>query len=201
MPVTRSQAQGFRLGGYFLFFQALISSVNWLLIIRKDYVMEHEWPAASATVYSMREDSREVRPPSIRQRRYWVYWAEFLVILDLPASQCPGEMRPFDDQQPQCTDTVKTPEVRSRADAVEWFSRHPRDSKVVVHYDPQSESMVFGGESIFHIYPWRKIVLTTAMLVLGIIMVAVGRSAAASAPGTADSPTLNRSCAVERPGA
>jgi hypothetical protein len=180
VPINQSHAQAFRLAGFFLLFIALLSSVNWLMIIREDYVMEHEWPETSGRVYSMSEESRVVNPASSRLRRYWVYWAEFLVILDLPADKCPGEMVPFEDQHPQCVGTVKTPEVRSRQGAVEWFSRHSRGSKVMVHYDPQSASMVFGGESIFHIYPWRKILLTIALLVPAIIMLAVGRRAAAS---------------------
>ena len=65
---------------------------------------------------------------------------------------------------------------------MEWFSRYSRNSRVVVHYDPQSASMVFGGESIFHIYPWRMILLTIALLALSTIMVVVGRSVAASVP-------------------
>lgn len=80
MAVTRSQAQALRLGGYFVFFVALISSVNWLGIIRRDYVMEHQWPTARGTVYSIREESRDVQPPSSRSRHYWVYWVEFRVV-------------------------------------------------------------------------------------------------------------------------
>jgi hypothetical protein len=182
ISINKSHAQALRLAGFFLLFVALLSSVNWLLIIREDYVMEHEWPAAIGTVYSMREESREVIPASSRSHHYWVYWAEFVVILDLPADKCPGQMQPLDGHQPQCFGTVKTPEVRSRQDAVEWFSRHSRNSRVVVHYDPQSASMVFGGESIFHIYPWRMILLTIALLALSTIMVVVGRSVAASVP-------------------
>src|SRR6478672_5757937 len=120
LPINKSHAQALRLGGFFAFFVALLFSVNWLMIIRKDYVMEHEWPATTGTVYSMREDSRMVTPASIRVHRYWVYWAEFVVILDLPADKCPVQMRPLDGPQPQCVGTVKTPEVRSREDALEW---------------------------------------------------------------------------------
>src|SRR5689334_9264679 len=134
ISINKSHALAFRLAGFFLLFVALLSSVNWLMIIREDYVMEHDWPATTGTVYAMREDSRVVNPPSIRSRRYWVYWAEFGVILDLPADKCPGQMQPLDGQQPQCFGTVKTPEVRSREAAVEWFSRHPHNSRVVVHY-------------------------------------------------------------------
>jgi hypothetical protein len=53
-------------------------------------VMEHRWPAASATVYSIREDSEEVKPSRARQHNLQVFWVEFLVILDLPKAQCPG---------------------------------------------------------------------------------------------------------------
>ena len=182
LPINKSHAQAFRLGGFLVFFVALMTSVNWLMIIRKDYVMEHEWPATTGTVYSMREDSRAVNPASSRLRRYWVYWAEFVVMLDLTADKCPGQIRPLDGQQLQCVGTVETPEVRSREEAVEWFSRHPRNSRVLVHYDPQSQSMVFGGESVFYIYPWRNILLTIALLALSTIMVAIGRSAAVSGP-------------------
>lgn len=176
MPLTRSQAQGLRLAGYFILFMAIISSVNWVRIIRRDYVMEHQWPTARGMVYSIREESRDVQPPSSRSHHYWVYWVEFLVVLDLPAEKCPGEMRLLDHQQPQCTGTVKTPEVRSRADAVEWIGRHPFNSNVMVHYDQQSGSTVFAGESIFQIYPWRQILLTAGLLLAGIVMVALGRA-------------------------
>lgn len=137
--------------------------------------MEHQWPAASATVYSMRENSREVQPASTRQRNYQVFWIEFLVVLDLPQGQCPGSMVPLTTQEPQCTGTVKTPEVQSRADAVEWVSRHPRDSKVIVHYDPQGDRMAFGGESIFNIYPWNKISITAVILIVAALMIKAGR--------------------------
>jgi hypothetical protein len=138
--------------------------------------MEHQWPTARGTVYSMREESRDVRPPSSRSRHYWVYWIEFVVVLDLPAEKCPGEMSSLDQKQAQCISTVKTPEVRSRADAVEWIGRHPFNSLVMVHYDQQSGTTVFAGESILHIYPWRQILLTAGLLLLGIVMVAVGRA-------------------------
>jgi hypothetical protein len=94
MPITREQAKGFRLGGYFAFFVAFLSAINWISAIRNDYVIEHHWPAASATVYSIREDSREVSPPSSRQHSYWVYWVEFIVVLDFPRPM-PGANHSF----------------------------------------------------------------------------------------------------------
>ena len=137
--------------------------------------MEHQWPAASATVYSMREESREVRPNSTRQRNFQVFWMEFLVVLDLPQGQCPGSMVPLTSEEPQCTGTVKTPEVKSRADALDWVKRHPRGSKVTVHYDPQSDRIAFGGESIFNIYPWDKITISVVILIIAVFVIKAGR--------------------------
>jgi hypothetical protein len=173
--ITPQQASGLRAAGYLAFLIGLLSAFGWMNVIRQDYVMEHQWPAASATVHSMREDSREVRPSSTRQRNFQVFWMEFLVVLDLPQGQCPSPMVPVTTQEPQCTGTVKTPEVESRADAVSWATRHPRDSKVIVHYDPQSERMTFGGESIFNIYPWTKITFTAVILIVAALMIKAGR--------------------------
>ncbi|HEY2168997.1 MAG TPA: hypothetical protein VGJ30_05185 [Candidatus Angelobacter sp.] len=142
--ITPAQANGLRVAGYFTFVIGFLSFFGWINVIRQDYVMEHQWPSASATVYSMREDSREVKPSSTRQRNFQVFWMEFLVVLDLPQGQCPGSMVPLTTQEPQCTGTVKTPEVESRTDAIDWARRHPRDSKVTVHYDPQGDRMAFG---------------------------------------------------------
>jgi hypothetical protein len=174
--ITPTQTKGLRAGGYFLLLIGLLSALGWLGVIWEYYVMEHQWPAASATVYSIREDSREVRPSSTRQRNFQVFWMEFLVVLDLPQGQCPGSMVPLTSEQAQCTGTVKTPEVKSRADAIEWVRRHPRGSKVIVHYDPQGERMAFGGESIFSIYPWNKIIFTAVTLIVAALMVLAGRS-------------------------
>lgn len=100
---------------------------------------------------------------------------EFLVVLDLPQGQCPSSMVPLTTQEPQCTGTVKTPEVRSRADATDWVRQHPRGSKVIVHYDPQSDRMAFGGESIFNIYPWNKMSITAVIIIVAALMIKAGR--------------------------
>src|SRR3954463_2666641 len=155
LSVKQQQAQGLRLGGYFALFVALLSSINWLITVHEDYVMEHQWPAAAGTIYSATAESREVIPPSTRSRSYELYRTEFMVVLDLPADRCPGTMMELEGQQ-RCVGEAKTPEVRSRLDAEQWYVRHPRDSKVIVHYDPQSDRMVLGGESILNVYPWRK---------------------------------------------
>jgi hypothetical protein len=176
MPITREQAKGFRLGGYFAFFVAFLSAINWISAIRNDYVIEHHWPAASATVYSIREDSREVSPPSSRQHSYWVYWVEFIVVLDFPRGQCPGQIIALTGQHYQCRGEVKTPEVKSRGDALAWFTRHPRESKLIIHYDPQTRRIALGRESVFDIYPWDKIGLTAVIAVVGVLMLAVAKS-------------------------
>jgi hypothetical protein len=173
--ITPARASGLRAAGYLAFIIGLLSSLGWINVIRQDYVMEHQWPAASAAVYSIREDSREVRPNSTRQRNFQVFWMEFLVVLDLPQGQCPGPMVPLTSQEPQCTGTVKTPEVKSRADALDWVKRHPRGSKVTVHYDPQSDRMTFGGESIFNIYPWDKITISAVILIISVFVIKAGR--------------------------
>jgi hypothetical protein len=82
--------------------------------------------------------------------------------------------------QQRCVGEAKTPEVRSRLDAEQWYVRHPRDSKVIVHYDSQSDRMVLGGESILNVYPWRKISITVFIALLGALMVVLGRNWAAS---------------------
>jgi hypothetical protein len=173
--ITPARASGLRAAGYLAFIIGLLSSLGWINTIRQDYVMEHQWPAASATVYSIREDSREVKPNSTRQRNFQVFWMEFLVVLDLPQGQCPGSMVPLTREEPQCTGTVKTPEVKSRADALDWVKRHPRGSKVTVHYDPQSDRMAFGGESIFNIYPWDKITISAVILIIAVFVIKAGR--------------------------
>jgi len=173
--ISPARASGLRAAGYLAFIIGLLSSLGWINTIRQDYVMEHQWPAASATVYSMREESREVRPNSTRQRNFQVFWMEFLVVLDLPQGQCPGSMVPLTSEEPQCTGTVKTPEVKSRADALDWVKRHPRGSKVTVHYDPQSDRIAFGGESIFNIYPWDKITISVVILIIAVFVIKAGR--------------------------
>jgi len=173
--IRQQQATGLRLGGYFALFVALLSSINWLLIVHEDYAMEHQWPAAAGTVYSATERSREVIPPSIRSPHYEVYWLEFMMILDLPLDRCPGTVMDLDGQQ-RCTGEARTPAERSSNAAEQWSVRHPRGSKVVVHYDTQSDRMVLGGESIFNVYPWRKIATTLIIALVGAIMVVFGRN-------------------------
>lgn len=174
--ITPAQAKALRAGGYLALVVAFLSAINWILVIREYYVMEHQWPAASATVYSMREDSRVVTPPSSRLHSYYVYWVEYTVVLDLPQSQCPGSMVPLTSAEPQCTAEVKTPETKSRADTVDWFNRHPRNSRLIVHYDAQSGRMMLGGESVFDIYPWGKIAITAVAFVIAALMLIAGRS-------------------------
>jgi len=183
--VRQQQAQGLRLGGYFALFVAAVSSINWLMIVHDDYVMEHQWPAASGIVYSATERSREVIPPSISSPHYEVYWIEFTVILDLLVSQCPGTVLDLEGQQ-RCTGEAKTPPERSPIAAEQWSIRHPRGSKVVVHYDTQSDRMVLGGESIFMVYPWRKIAITFIIALVGAIMVVFGRNWATSQDNDVD---------------
>jgi|ERR1041385_1621950 hypothetical protein len=173
--ITSQQANGLRLGGYFAVFIGLLSVFGWAGAIQDYYVTEHQWPAASATVYSITERSKEVQPVSTRQRNYQVFWMEFLVILNLPQDQCPGNMVPLTTPEPQCSGEVTTPHVRLRADAIEWAKRHPQGSTLTVHYDPQSRRMALGGESVFNIYPWRKISITAMILIVAVLMIVAGR--------------------------
>ncbi len=166
------QSGGVRLGGYFILVIAFLSSFNWLAILREDYVKEHQWPAASGTVYSIREDSRKVTSPSLRSHEYWVYWVEFFVVLNLPRGQCPGTMMALTRAEEQCTVEVKTPEVKSRANATRWLFRHRPDSQLTVHYDRATGRTWIGGESIFDIYPWDKIALTGIVLLVAVLMIA-----------------------------
>jgi len=185
--ITPQQATGLRAAGYFLFLVGFLSSFGWIGAIQKYYVIEHQWTAVSATVYSLREESREVKPSSSRQRNFQVFWMEFLVVLDLPQGQCPGSMVPLTTSEPQCTGTVKTPQVKSRANALEWVGRHPQGSKIIIRYDSQSGEMAIGGESIFNIYPWDKIGFTVAILIVGVLMIRAGKRRSARPqypPGT-----------------
>ena len=176
--ITSQQATGLRMGGYFAMFVGLLTVFGWAGAIQDYYVTEHQWPAASATVYSITERSKEVQPVSTRQRNYQVFWMEFLVILDLPQSQCPGVMVPMTTTDPQCRAEVDTPHSRSRADAMDWATRHPRGSRITVHYDPQSGRIVLGGESVLNIYPWAKIFMTAMILLAAVLMIRAGRRSA-----------------------
>ncbi|HEX3153218.1 MAG TPA: hypothetical protein VHV32_01275 [Candidatus Angelobacter sp.] len=173
--ITPQQASGLRLGGYLLLFIGLVSVFGWAGAIQGYYVTEHQWPAASAIVYSITERSKEVQPPSTRQRNYQVFWIEFLVVLDLPQGQCPGIMVPLTTPEPQCRGEVTTPHVRLRADAMDWAKRHPRGSTLIVHYDPQTRRMALGGESILDIYPWRKMSTTAMIFIVAALMIVAGR--------------------------
>jgi hypothetical protein len=177
MPFSakQRQAQAFRLGGYFALFVALLSSINWLMTVHEDYVMERQWPAATGTVYSATERSREVIPPSISSPHYQVYWMEFMVLLDFPRDRCPGTVLDLEGQQ-RCTGEAKTTAERSPIAAEQWSVHHPRGSRVVVRYDTQSDRMVLGGESVLNVYPWRKIATTFIIALVGAIMLAFGRN-------------------------
>jgi hypothetical protein len=171
-----SQARALLWAGRFFYVIAALSCIAWIGTVHDAYVIEHQWPAAPATVYSALENSQEVQPPSTRQHHYWVYWMEFLVALDLPPNQCPGNILVLANQEPKCTGTIDTPKSRSRLDAVDWVRRHPLNSRVIVHYDPQSHRMGLGGESILYTYPWRKIAITIMILAAAMLMVLFGRS-------------------------
>jgi hypothetical protein len=182
--IAAAQARGLRTGAYLAFLIAGLSSLNWISTLRQDYVMEHQWPAAPATVHSMNEESRKVEPVSSSGHSYWVYWMEFLVVLDLPQSQCPGRMIALTSNEEQCTGTVKTPKYKSRADATAWHDRHPPNSRLMVHYDPQSGQIAFAGESIFNIYPWDKIGTTAVILVIAAALFIAARRRLASQEST-----------------
>ena len=137
--------------------------------------MEHRWPAASGVITSRREESREVQLASIRQHRYWVYRAEFEVVLDLPPDRCPGEVRVLNAQPGQCIATVVSPETRSRANAIQWLAHHPLDSTMTVHYDLATSRTFAGGESIIDLYPWYDIRTTAIAMTVGLLMLAIGR--------------------------
>jgi hypothetical protein len=180
--ITLQQATGLRMGGYFAVFVGLLTVFGWAGAIQDYYVTQHQWPAASATVFSITERSKEVQPVSTRQRNYQVFWMEFLVILDLPQGQCPGAMVPMTTTEPQCRGEVNTPDSRSRADAMDWATRHPRGSRITVHYDPQSGRIVLGGESVLNIYPWGKIFMTAMILLAAALMIRAGRRSARPQP-------------------
>lgn len=175
--MTAPQSQALRLAGYFLLVLAAITSIGCVSAIWREYVIAHRWPAAGATIYSTVEHSREVKPPSSSSRRYWVYWAEFVVDLDLPAAQCPGGVTPWTDQRLHCIGTVKSPDERSRTDTLGWIKRHPNDSKALIHYDAGSERMAFAGESVLYTYPWRNISAALTFMLAGILMLALGKTA------------------------
>lgn len=178
--IAAAQSRGLRAGAYLALLIAALSSLNWISILRQDYVMEHQWPAASGAVYSMSEESRKVEPVSSSGHSYWVYWMEFLVILDLPRDQCPGTMIALTGNEEQCTGTLKTPQYKARADATAWHYRHPPNSRLIVHYDAQSGQIAFAGESIFNIYPWDKIGTTAVIVVIAAALLIAARRRFAS---------------------
>ncbi|HYX53423.1 MAG TPA: hypothetical protein VE783_08215 [Candidatus Limnocylindrales bacterium] len=170
------QGRRFRWAGYFVLVIAALSSLDWLATIRRDYVMEHHWPAATGTVYSMTEQSREVDPPSLRQRqRTTYYWAQFDVLLQLSPEQCPGGLLARNAQQPECQIIVRSPASTSPAAVVRWFRRHPVNSTVAIHYNPASGRTWMGGESPLDIYPMGKIAVTCVMLTLAAILLLIAR--------------------------
>ena len=177
MPLTRSQARALRLAGYFALVVATLSSINWLLIIWRQHVQQRDWPAATATIYDMREHSREVQPPSIGSRAYWVFWAEFDVTLDVPPERCPTHTVMLNGRPSSCNGVVKTPEVRSRPDAVAWFTRHKLQSQITVRYDPQNGRLVLAGESISDMWPWYEITVTLVIVAVGVFLLAIGNNA------------------------
>lgn len=169
------RASGFRLAGYFTLVVVLLSSFPWISVIYHDYVMEHRWPSASGLITARRENSREVQPASSRQRRYWVYWAEFDVALALPPDRCPGDVTVSGTQPAQCSATVASPHTRSRANAIQWLNHHPLDSTMIVHYDLATRGVFAGGESIIDLYPWYDMGMTATITMFAAALLFLGR--------------------------
>jgi hypothetical protein len=186
-----SQAAGLRLAGYFVLVIALLSTFQWISIPFEDYVMEHRWAAASGVVTSRHENNKEVQPPSIRQRSYWVYWAEFEVTLALPPDRCPGETTVLNAQPAQCVVKVASPHTRSRGNAIQWLVHHPLDSNITVHYDPVTRRTFAGGESIVDLYPWRDMGLTVIVAMVAAALLALARKLPAVSGDTQDPTPLN----------
>src|SRR5690242_4525528 len=174
-PIGQDRGRAFRWAGYLLLLVAVLSSLDWLATIRRDYVMEHHWPAASGTIYSLTEESREVEPPSVRQRRYKVYWAEFNVALDLPPDRCPGDLMVLGSQQEECHGAARSPASKSPGAAFRWLGRHPVNSRVTVHYDLQERKLWIAGESVADLYPWDKILATIVLLALSAVLFFIAR--------------------------
>jgi hypothetical protein len=181
--ITSNQGQGLRLAGYFTFIVALLSTFQWISTICRDYVMEHRWPASSGVITGRHEVSREVIPPSIRQRSYLVYRADFDVNLNLPADRCPGGLLILSAQPVQCLATVSSPETKSRASAIQWLRHHPLDSTMTVHYDLARMKTFAGGESVIDLYPWNEIGTTAIITALGLMLLAISRKLPAIADG------------------
>src|SRR5689334_15210657 len=174
-PISHDRGRAFRWAGYLFFVIALLSSLDWLATIRRDYVMEHHWPAASGTIYNLSEQSREVETPSIRnQRRYMVYWAEFNVALDLPPDRCPGDIILLPQKQ-GCHGVARSPASTSPGAAFRWLGRHRVNSRVTVHYDLQERKLWIAGESVADLYPWDKILTTIVLLALSALLFFIAR--------------------------
>lgn len=192
MPTSlSSQSVRRRLAGYFALVIALLSTFQWIPVIYEDYVMEHRWPAASGVVTSRHENSKEVQPASSRQRRYWVYWAEFDVTLALPPERCPGETTVLNAQPAQCVVKVASPHARSRANAIQWLVHHPLDSTITVHYDLATGRTFAGGESIIDLYPWREMGLTAIIALVAAALLALARKLPANSGDTQAPAPLN----------
>ena len=186
-----SQVAGRRLAGYFALVIALLSTFQWIPVIYEDYVMEHRWPAASGVITSRHENNKEVQPPSSRQHRYWVYWAEFDVTLALPPDRCPGETTVLNAQPARCVVKVASPHTRSRANAIQWLVNHPLDSTITVHYDPATGRTFAGGEPIIDLYPWREMGLTAIIAIAAAALFALARKQPAVSGDTQPPAALN----------
>jgi hypothetical protein len=124
-----------RYAAYFASVITLISGMSGPLpLVYQQYRAEHQWPIASATVKSFRQPLQTVHPS--RGSSYAVYWMEFLVIVDLPISDCPRPMPTVANGSGLCAGIYRTIGTKSSADAWQWGSRHPILSRVQVHYDP-----------------------------------------------------------------
>jgi len=192
MPTSLNVQQigGIRFAGYFAVILAALFSLGWVPSIRHQYEVENQWPGVSGTVFQGQEESQEVDPPSARSRRYWVYWAEYMVILDAPVSQCPGEIWSPQGEPQHCVMTVKTRRFTSREAVTRSFIRHPRGSRTNVKYDPGTGNAEFGGEPAIDVYPWDKIVITVFIFVFGAVMVIFSRNRLAALKAENSDPAL-----------
>lgn len=171
--LTPQQRLAFRLAGYFCLAVAALASLQWLMVVYEDYVQQRRWPSLSGSVMQVEEHSDYVQPADLSRRRQPIYWAGFMVILDVPFAECPAERWTPSGRQ-VCLATIKTRVSSSRVAVIHAIQRYPRGSKVIVHYDPRSDAMALEGLPVFD-YVWDKAALTIGILVAGGLLLVVGR--------------------------
>ena len=170
MP-DRTRAQGMRLVAWFVVLWGVIIGIYAANVIGFDLYVRSHWRLVQGDVLRYEEKSAQVG--SSRSRP--TYWIQFEVEFDPKDAGCNtgsswAVKRPF-----PCIGTVKSPGSQSRATAMRWIERHPRNSSAKFSYDPATGRLRFAGESIADIYPWGAMLAFFAGFGGGVLMLSASR--------------------------